>query len=203
MPNLVTNKVCISGPEETLTKFMEENLDFVKFHPRPLDVDWYDWNVTHWGTKWAPDIYNIRKSSDAKSIVMCFDSAWSPPIAFFAYLTERFDGVHVIDNFVDESYCFVGCSDISGGTAKTVDFEPSDYTFESLRKFSRGNPWYNNSEYEKMIHSLNECSDSGSCNCLSELSGTDSGDVIPNMRTETYKEITERVSRELQAIVEK
>jgi hypothetical protein len=51
---------------------------------------WYDWNLTHWGTKWdvgADYEYEIDPL-DPLTITICFDTAWSPPIEFYEAMTD-------------------------------------------------------------------------------------------------------------------
>lgn len=62
--------------------------NFQKFGYR----SWYEWHLDQWGTKWdvssegmSVDDYPI----DGNSITISFDSAWSPPIAFYQALEEQ------------------------------------------------------------------------------------------------------------------
>lgn len=55
-------------------------------------ASWYDWRVNNWGTKWDVsdchvDRFNQEESGKATANFH-FDSAWSPPIAFYDHLTE-------------------------------------------------------------------------------------------------------------------
>lgn len=48
---------------------------------------WYDWNVANWGTKW--DLCDITVSQPYDDTVLLhFDTAWSPPIEAYAKLEE-------------------------------------------------------------------------------------------------------------------
>ena len=50
--------------------------------------DWYNFQVSEWGTKWDfGDPNGINEVND-NSIVLYFDSAWSPPIAMMEKLEE-------------------------------------------------------------------------------------------------------------------
>ena len=51
---------------------------------------WYDWNVTHWGTKWDVGADYAVEVDDANpnTIIVNFDTAWSPPIEFYETMTE-------------------------------------------------------------------------------------------------------------------
>jgi len=51
--------------------------------------NWYDWNVTNWGTKWdACDTY-IGRDNDLNASVS-FQTAWSPPEPIFRAIVEQF-----------------------------------------------------------------------------------------------------------------
>jgi hypothetical protein len=66
----------------------------------PLDFsgnNWYDWNVTHWGTKWDVAINDDKEYSDTElmeetetSLAYRFNTAWSPPMPAIAKLSEQY-----------------------------------------------------------------------------------------------------------------
>lgn len=68
--------------------------------------DWYSWSVENWGTKWdvEPTEYNVE--DDGKSVYVFFDSAWSPPIAFYEAIGEL--GFKVDATYTEESMAFAG-----------------------------------------------------------------------------------------------
>lgn len=44
-------------------------------------MDWYDWSVDHWGTKWDLDKDSVTvKLIETHAAILVFDTAWSPPI---------------------------------------------------------------------------------------------------------------------------
>jgi hypothetical protein len=63
--------------------------NFAKFGAK----DWYDWNVQNWGTKWDVTANEDMECVDAMEdyVRLAFDSAWSPPIEFFAKMSEELD----------------------------------------------------------------------------------------------------------------
>lgn len=50
-------------------------------------ADWYDWNCANWGTKWEVcEAYcDLREEN---LLTASYDTAWSPPIAFYNTLKE-------------------------------------------------------------------------------------------------------------------
>ena len=51
---------------------------------------WYDWNIAHYGTKWevSPDFEVALDVANPNTASLYFDSAWSPPIAFYHAMCE-------------------------------------------------------------------------------------------------------------------
>ena len=52
--------------------------------------NWYDWSVSHWGTKWDVDqngihIDELDADEEFTTLRLAFDTAWSPPIEAIAY----------------------------------------------------------------------------------------------------------------------
>jgi hypothetical protein len=63
----------------------------------PGDLNWYDWSVNHWGTKWnAYDYVALR--DDAIS----FQTAWSFPMPVITELSRRFPDEPITVAFADE-----------------------------------------------------------------------------------------------------
>jgi hypothetical protein len=46
--------------------------------------DWYNWRLAKWGTKWDVEVH--IEHADETTLSVMFNSAWSPPVAFFAHL---------------------------------------------------------------------------------------------------------------------
>ena len=74
---------------------------------------WYEWRLSNWGTKCdlrADDIYDIKRSledlkyseEEHETISICFNTAWNPPISFYAALEK-------IGFSVDAIYHEPGC----------------------------------------------------------------------------------------------
>ena len=112
MPNWNSNTVTIkSDDKELMAKVIaaaessSENDFFSKLVPMPeSESDWYGWNLTNWGTKWDTGV-NIIDQSDTE-IVLSFDTAWSPPIAFYMELEQM--GYEVEAYYYEPGMAFAG-----------------------------------------------------------------------------------------------
>ena len=65
------------------------------------------WSVNNWGTKWdiSSDDGEPTKQDD-NSIMLSFNTAWSPPIGFYEKMTEL--GFDVTAFYLEEGMGFVG-----------------------------------------------------------------------------------------------
>jgi hypothetical protein len=120
MPNWCQNVVIITGEEteqldlirNAVKKASEtesgENF-FNELVPRPEseNENWYNWNVSNWGTKW--DVEPIITEDTGFTITLSFDSAWAPPIEFCNKLVEL--GFNVLAYYNEEGMCFAGIFD--------------------------------------------------------------------------------------------
>lgn len=70
--------------------------------------DWYDFCVSHWGTKWDVDPYEPEDVvvDQYNTISFGFDSAWSPPLGVYEALVE--DGFEVEAQYYESGMAFCG-----------------------------------------------------------------------------------------------
>ena len=73
-------------------------------------ANWYDWCVANWGTKWDIGSEDGVVESDANSLVVSFDSAWSPPIGAFETLVDEL-GFEVEAYYYEPGMAFCGVWD--------------------------------------------------------------------------------------------
>jgi hypothetical protein len=98
--------------------------------------DWYNWRVSNWGTKWEAAWPMVKEVSD-NHIVVSFDTAWSPPIELYEYLTEQGWDIEAV-------YCEQGmgfCGQFSEGIN-------SGYDISDAPEFLRD--WFNLDEQEDL-----------------------------------------------------
>lgn len=113
MPNWCYNSVTLENDDPKVIDELESVIskdDSKPFqHLRPMpeseEENWYSWNIEHWGTKWDVGVHDFERYSPT-SIRLFFDSAWSPPIALYDYLTEK--GWRVDAQYQEEGMGFIG-----------------------------------------------------------------------------------------------
>ncbi len=96
MPNWCSNRLEVSHEEDGLfslfVKAAKDEELFSTFCPIPKKIKedgdaWYDWCIQNWGTKWETSSMQIEE--DWKDVITVrFDTAWSPPLAFYGKLEE-------------------------------------------------------------------------------------------------------------------
>lgn len=120
MPNHTDNRVIISHDDIQMidmiyNSYQEEDGDNFElcnmFVPEPRDdageptSGWYEWRLDNWGTKW--DVYNVTMTRmDDNTLVMSFDTAWSPPIPVFDKMVDM--GYEVNARYLDEGWMYIG-----------------------------------------------------------------------------------------------
>ena len=115
MPNWCLNKLTIS--HEDRSKVMEfvhaykEGKVCEHYLPRPQDQDWYEWNISNWGTKWDigsdnNEIRGLHPTVVDNEASMSFDSAWSPPVGLYQKLVEL--GFSVNASYFEPGLAFCG-----------------------------------------------------------------------------------------------
>ena len=113
MPNWCQNVAYIDHEDKQKIDFMVEELDkkepqlFNSVMPRPVEEEenWYDWNVSNWGTKWDASVYDHHTDADGQ-LYISFDTAWGPPIGFYQFLYEN--GYEVEAYYNEEGMAFAG-----------------------------------------------------------------------------------------------
>jgi len=120
MPNHVISKMTVEGPNEALEVFIAEvagetPLDFDKIIPESerckqsaageLENDggpyWYEWRLTHWGTKWNCYEVQINRVFDT-CVDFDFYTAWSWPEPIIKFLTKKYPDLKFSGNYWDE-----------------------------------------------------------------------------------------------------
>jgi len=126
VPNWCSNAALFSHADPEKIDLLEENQDNLFKTMRPYEGEWsYDWCVTHWGTKWDADVHHVERIDD-NTILMAFETAWSPPIELYRWTEYGVDAV-----FYEPSMEFAG---------RYNDGDERFYDTEDLEPFYAENP---------------------------------------------------------------
>lgn len=74
--------------------------------------NWYNWNITNWGTKWsASEVWHDRTDDDgnvAGQTNYGFDTAWSPAEPVIAALAEKFPTLRIAHRYCEAGMGYAG-----------------------------------------------------------------------------------------------
>ena len=147
MPNWCYNSITIKGSTETIRQLWEDAtaddgsgnnherglLDAMVPMPAELNdtvvdianggrfsdpVNWYDWRVSNWGTKWDVSTEGLEFTDNGDgtaSIEGWFDSAWSPPIGAYEKFSEQNNDCHIEASYHEGGMDFGGFWDTENG----------------------------------------------------------------------------------------
>jgi hypothetical protein len=128
MPNWCLNKLTVSHTDNNaMDRFVvayNKGTLCNEFLPMPENIGegWYDWCVSHWGTKWdvgadegteKEERYGLKatvvpwNSGTTIEASCSFDSAWAPPIGLYNKLVELGYDVHASYFEPGMSFCGV------------------------------------------------------------------------------------------------
>ena len=131
MPNWCSNRATINGPapviEEIRLKLTQDDPELLNWMvPQPNfegDQDWYNWNVSNWGTKWdICDVY-IDNNTEEDSIEVSFSSAWAPPVEAFTTWAFNDGRVQFSLEYWEPGCGFVGTTTFDGEYLDTDDVD--------------------------------------------------------------------------------
>lgn len=106
MPNYCQNYLTVFGSEDEIRSFIKQakpidnknntDLSLAQLYPEPSNPDedktynWYDWRLSHWGTKWDIEAKEFMDEDQPEVIHYQFLSAWSPPIEWVKKVSANF-----------------------------------------------------------------------------------------------------------------
>lgn len=86
---------------------------------------WYDWCLENWGTKWSDSETDVLYA-DSNFIEIYFQSAWSPPIEAFKYISTLFPTLTFVLGYQEQGFGFVGaCAYHNGNSFESYSEEIS------------------------------------------------------------------------------
>lgn len=77
--------------EDTIKFMMDAMSAENKLHCKALCgyTDWYEWSLSHWGTKWNVHEDDHNRTRDDYGVTYSFDTAWGHPEQWFYALVEK------------------------------------------------------------------------------------------------------------------
>ncbi len=141
MPNWCFNRLRVDGDNKaSLTAFRDwlgaDGFNLNKIAPLPAELEnttspvpkdqkesaklltekygasnWYDWQVTNWGTKW--DVEATVDDNDS-AFFITFDSAWAPPCQAIASLAKMFPDLNFALTYHEPGMGFAGTFSVVG-----------------------------------------------------------------------------------------
>ena len=143
MPNHITNKLTVTGPESTgiieACKSEKSEFDFNKILPMPDELqnttspceqndefiakygydNWYNWSIANWGTKW--NCYDVHADSNFVE----FDTAWCTPKPLFQALSTMYPEALLTIEYADEDIGY-NCGVLTYQNGKLLEYIPKD-----------------------------------------------------------------------------
>lgn len=129
--HITAGKVGADDSPEQIELAAKEKANFEKYG----FTNWYDWCVANWGTKWdssGEGFDSVGLTAGDTSVTLTFDTAWSPPIAFFEKMEDE-HGFAVKAYYYEPGMSYCGlyedgvddCYEIEGDSSWVEDHIPS------------------------------------------------------------------------------
>ena len=115
----------------TLLDLTEPMNLFQYYLPMPVGTqDWYSWCIHNWGTKWAPDIYNVSRISD-HIVSIAFCTAWGPSLEWFQNCGLLHDWEWQLE-YIETGMCFAGMAEGDKYGSNNDHFGESDEAYAEI-----------------------------------------------------------------------
>jgi hypothetical protein len=129
MPNYCSNSLTLTHADPTqiaraVAAYKADQMlnEFVPCPPELLKSSgWYHWCIFNWGTKWDVCHHNIDPDVNATgtSAKFSFDSAWSPPVAWYRCMVNL--GFEVTAYWHEPGMAF--CGKFADGSKESYDIQ--------------------------------------------------------------------------------
>ena len=90
-------------------------------------ASWYDWNCSHWNTKWNVGDVEFDRV-DANTLHVKFDTAWSPPVEWLESTSKKYSHLRFHLRYGEPGMCFEGFVYVENG--RYLEEEHKDYSDE-------------------------------------------------------------------------
>jgi len=121
-------------------KYLQEQLDQIeqgeKAEKETGFTNWYDWNITHWSTKWSPDVHEVLVDvgeAGAKATVG-YQTAWAPAEKLVRQLSKLYPDLVFVEAYLEEGMGFWGANTYVGGECAHQYCGGSDAQLDALHE---------------------------------------------------------------------
>lgn len=160
MPNWCSNMVEVSATEKEI-KRLKKAIDqgnkakaekglLNALVPQPKfenDSDWYDWNVSNWGTKWEVSMVSVN-DEDKTSLALTFDTAWGPAVQAFQTWAEADPDRDFTYKYFEPGMGFVGTAGPGYDDCITHDQDSDEYRRIAEEEWGEDFSWQDEEEDE-------------------------------------------------------
>ena len=95
--------------------------------------DWYSWRVGNWGTKWdVGGETEFVDRPDQNTVVLSFDSAWSPPVGFYEFMKDQ--GFDIRASYFEPGIGF--CGDWDDGMDNCYEGGLQDFPDDLIQEYN-------------------------------------------------------------------
>ena len=149
MPNWCSNIVTLSHKDKKkmaalLTELNKgedsaQIFNVLRKRPKSQEDNWYEWNLSHWGTKWDSNVNGYEDNDD--NIWVSFETPWGAPIALYEYLIKKGwsveayysePGLQFCGSWIDGEEDYYEYGDIIGDLKKLKKIPSDIYEFADL-----------------------------------------------------------------------
>ena len=127
-------------------KYLQECLDSIdqneKAEKETGFISWYDWNITHWSTKWSPDVHSVLVDvGDTAVATISYQTAWSPAENLIKQLSELYPELIFVETFLEEGMGFWGANTYVAGECRHEYCGGSDAQLDELHDRYSNSDW--------------------------------------------------------------
>lgn len=116
--------------------------------------NWYNWNITNWGTKWsAAEVWMTEDYEVGDRLVdYNFDTAWAPAEPVIAALAAKFPTLHIEHRYCEAGMGFAGQVVYNNGEETTREEYSMEDSLPDIAwlKDEDGKPMYGERDYERV-----------------------------------------------------
>lgn len=98
--------------------------------------NWYDWNITHWSTKWSPNVHEVLVDvgDDVSSATVSYQTPWGPAEGLILRLSELNPCLSFVESYIEEGMGFWGSNVYIRGVQRHHSYSGDDTVMDELQE---------------------------------------------------------------------